>query len=155
MNPRVLLRSSQHPSSATGALPSQPARQILRSSVSQSLVHRLLQSGSGGRGGTSPSAQFQNSFLFASAGGSKARGKINHSSAPKKRAGEKKDVECRVKDKDGADGGSGKVVKMDEKKEEKSASISVETPEKEQLPLYPQKTLSINVKGTFALLVCV
>ncbi|RPB17446.1 hypothetical protein P167DRAFT_129918 [Morchella conica CCBAS932] len=147
MNPRVLLRSSQHPSSATGAHPSQPARQIFRSSVSQSLVHRLLQSGSGGRGGTSPSVQFQNSFLFASAAGSKARRKINHPSAPKQRAGEKNDVECRIKDKDGVDGGSGKVVKIDEKKEEKSASILVETPEKEQLPLYPQKTLSVDVKG--------
>lgn len=151
MNPRVLLRSSQHPSPATGAHPSQPARQIFRSSVSQSLVHRLLQSGSGGRGGTSPSVQFQNSFLFASAAGSKARGKINHSSAPKQRAGEKNDVEFRIKDKDGADGGSGKMVKMDEKKEEKSASIPVETPEKEQLPLYPQKTPSVDVKGTLTL----
>lgn len=151
MNPRVLLRSSQHPSSATGALPSQPARQLLRSSVSQSLVHRLLQSGSGVGGGTSPSAQFQNSFLFASAGGSKARGKTNTSSVPKKRTGDKKDAECGIRDKDGVNGGGENVIKVDEKKEEKregkSVLVLVETLEKEPLPLYPQKTLSANVKG--------
>lgn len=66
MNSRVLLRSSRHPTSGTvSALPTQP-RQILKSSASQNLVHRLLHSPRSGA--TSPSVQFQNSFLFASSG---------------------------------------------------------------------------------------
>lgn len=66
MSSRVLLRSSRHPASGTvSALPTQP-RQILKSSVSQNLVHRLLHSP--GSRTTSPSVQFQNSFLFASSG---------------------------------------------------------------------------------------
>lgn len=60
MSSRVLLRSSRHPASGTvSALP-------LKSSVSQTLVHRLLHSP--GPGATPPSAHFQNSFLFASSG---------------------------------------------------------------------------------------
>lgn len=89
MNSRVLLRSSRHPPSATvSALPTQP-RQILKSSVSQTLVHRLLHPP--GSGTTSPSVQFQNSFLFASTGRQARVSRRNFSSTARKKDSERKD----------------------------------------------------------------
>lgn len=79
MSSRVLLRSSRHPTPGTvSVLP-------LKSSVSQTLVHRLLHSPD--PGATPPSAHFQNSFLFASSGD----GRRPFSSVAGKRDSKRKD----------------------------------------------------------------
>lgn len=138
MSSRVLLRSSRHPSSGTvSALPAQP-RQILKSSVSQTLVHRLLHSP--GAGATSPSVQFQNSFLFASSGGGQA--KRGFSSTAGTREPKKKEGEEEVNDDAGAEGDrKGRYEEKESRevkeKDENSDSKYLMSKEKEPSPKLP------------------
>lgn len=134
MNSRVLLRSSRHPSSATvSALPAQP-RQILKLSVSQTLVHRLLHPP--GSGATSPSVQFQNSFLFASSGKQARSNRRGFSSTARRRDPKKRDEDNGVEgDKTGRyeEKESREVKERDEKPDSKySTSKEKESSSKPQ-----------------------